>query len=137
MWWFLSRPFRKINWRLETVYDELLQGDFGIIPVEPETAVGPGLSVPWWMVSSENRLTLMMSLGLPVIASPVPAYEPIIESGRNGFVARTPEDWANMISQLRDPSIREAIGRAARAAVVHQYSMEEQARKLIASLDSL
>ena len=135
--WYFRRRFRKVHWRLESVYSELLSADVGIIPVEPEGAPVPGLRVPWWMVSSENRLTLMMAIGLPVIASPVPAYLPVIENGRNGFIAKDKREWKKCLQELRDTRLRETIGQAARASVILEYSKERQAEKLIRALESM
>lgn len=135
--WWIRRPFRKVNWTLETVYDTLVSADLGIIPVEPATELGPGLPVPWWKMSSENRLTLKMSVALPVIASPVPAYLPIIEHGLNGYIAHDREEFLDCLTKLRDPAKREAMGRNARETVLPRYSMEEQARQFIEVLDSL
>lgn len=135
--WLLARPFRKIEWNFDTVYEVMLASDIGIIPIDPDPTPASRLPVPSWQVRSENRLTLKMALGLPVIASPVPSYLPIIEHGRNGYIARTRDEWIRCFEELRDASKREAIGKAARECVLSRYSMQEQARKLIAVLDML
>ena len=79
---------------------------------------------------SSNKLTQLMSAGLPVIAGPLPAYVDIITPEVDGFIAQTEEDWLRAFAQLRDPAERERIGRAARARVEQAYSLEEQVRKL-------
>ena len=135
--WLAGRPFRKANWQLDTVYDHLINADVGIIPVNTDPSPTPGLPVATWQVRSENRLTLKMSLGLPVIASPVPSYIPVIEQGQTGYIANSRDEWLACFHELRDPARRESIGRAARRSVVHRFSIEAQAQRFLAVLDSL
>ena len=75
-----------------------------------------------------------MAMGLPVIASPVPAYKDIIVQGENGYLATTRDEWLACFEALRDPQRRSAVGRKARESVIHRYSKEEQALKLLAVL---
>ena len=136
---FLLHPrIRRVAWDASDVYRHLLQADIGIIPVDATGSwrtVVPG--VPGWMSKSENRLSLMMSVGLPVIATPIPAYEAVIDQGRNGFLARNLEEWMGALEVLRDPAARGRIGNAARATVHQRFSMERQAELLVAALHSI
>ena len=74
-------------WGAERVYQEMLNADVGIIPISTHLLDSYGELPPEWMRKSENRLTLKMSIGLPVIATPIPSYEAVIDHGRNGFLA--------------------------------------------------
>jgi len=58
-----------------------------------------------------NRLTLAMSLGIPVVASPIPSYELIVINGVNGFLARNKSEWKRFIESLYSPSKREEMGK--------------------------
>ncbi|MCA1379197.1 hypothetical protein, partial [Bradyrhizobium sp. IC4060] len=69
----MSQHIRRVPWHPGRVYEFMQNADVGIIPVEPSLDA-PDLPVPVWQVKSENRLTMKMSVGLPVVASPVPAY---------------------------------------------------------------
>lgn len=133
----VRRDLTKIQWNIETVYGLMAASDIGIIPVETSFNPQPDRSVSPWQVKSENRLTMKMAMGLPVIASPVPSYEKVIVQGENGYLARTREEWLACLEALRDPERRRAMGRRARESVIHRYSKEEQARKLIAVLRQL
>jgi glycosyltransferase involved in cell wall biosynthesis len=135
---FLMSPrIHCVPWSPERVRDYLGKSDIAIIPIDDaETTTEDGLP-PMWKRKSENRLTLKMSAGLPVITTPIPAYEPVIEHGVNGFFARSPAEWRACFEALRDPAARECVGMAARASVVDRYSMEEQSRRLIAVLCGL
>lgn len=127
---FLLDPrIRRRPWTPEGVYDELLASDLGILPIDTETQQRS------WRLKSANRLTLKMAIGLPVIATPIPAYEDIIESGVNGFLARSRADWLAALSQLRDPQLRQRIGRAGRESVLQAYGQALQAQRLIAVLE--
>jgi glycosyltransferase involved in cell wall biosynthesis len=78
-----------------------------------------------------------MSMGLPVVAAPVPSYTPVIKQGVNGFIAATRAQWLEYLDALRDPALRQQVGERAREAVVERYSKREQARRLISVLRSL
>ena len=118
-------------WDAEGVYRHLLAADVGIIPVETRREHDAPLSeVPGWMVKSENRLTMKMAVGLPVVATPIPAYLPVIDQGRNGFLASTRGEWLDCLQRLRDPERRREIGLAARASVISRYSKEAQAERM-------
>ncbi len=120
-----------VPWDPEGVYRELTQADIGVIPIETPADDPGGDASHSWKNKSENRLTLKMSIGLPVIATPIPSYEAVIEHGVNGFLARSARDWATCLSALRDPARRREMGLAARASVIERYSMQEQSARLI------
>lgn len=132
---FLTTPgIKRVAWDTTGVYEAMQQADIGIIPIETDTAQGALAS---WQVKSENRLTLKMAMGLPVIATPIPAYEPVIRQGQNGFLAHNKAEWLSYLSALRDPALRRSVGQQARQTALAAYSMERQAEKLIAVLRSL
>ncbi|MDO8264608.1 MAG: glycosyltransferase [Gallionella sp.] len=132
---FLANPhIQRVAWNAVGVYDAMRQADIGIIPIETDTAQG---ALDGWQVKSENRLTLKMAVGLPVIATPIPAYEPVVRQGRNSFLARNEAEWLSYLSALRDPVLRRSIGQQARQTALAEYSMERQAEKLLAVLRRL
>lgn len=134
---FLINPrIRCVAWNAASVYDHMRSADLGIIPVDDQPGADSA-EVQSWQVKSENRLSMKMGLGLPVIATPIPAYRPLVRQGENGFLADTPGQWMTCLETLRDPLVRERVGREARASVLQRYSREEQARLLIAVLASL
>lgn len=133
----IRRPFKKVAWSTQTAYAELLDADIGIIPVDMADDFLPNRDISYWQVKSENRLTMKMAMGLPVIASPVPSYLEVIRHGQNGFLATTPQAWLECLQLLRDPERRGEIGEQARNDVLEQYSIACQAEKLIAILRSV
>ena len=132
-----DRRIRCIRWSPERVYKAMETADIGIIPIDISRPAPPGKPTTNWKVKSENRLTMKMSAGLPVIATPIPAYEQIIEHGVNGFFARSRRDWHACLEQLRDPGLRRAMGARARLSVAGPYSMEAQAAALVGVLRGL
>lgn len=127
----LGRGIERVAWDPVDVYTRMLQADVGIIPIETLSATDPR---PAWMLKSENRLTMKMALGLPVIATPIPSYEPVVRPGVDALFARSPGEWLQHLQTLRDPVVRRTMGRAARESVLRRYSKEEQAHRLIAVL---
>jgi glycosyltransferase involved in cell wall biosynthesis len=130
-----DRRIRLIPWSEEGVYAHMCNADIGVIPVD-EAVNDTDPTDAFWRVKSENRLTMKMSIGLPVIASPIPAYMRIIRPGSNGFLAKTREDWLRCLELLRDPELRKTIGDEARGNVVSSFSKESQAKRVIRVLDS-
>lgn len=132
----LDRRIQCVPWTPDGAYAEMSRADIGIIPVETP-APSTDDPRPAWMVKSENRLTMKMSIGLPVVAVPVPAYQDVIEHGVTGYLASSPSDWLACLNALRDPGRRAEMGRAARASVAARYSMVRQSDKLLALLRSV
>ncbi|MDX1654280.1 MAG: glycosyltransferase [Candidatus Competibacteraceae bacterium] len=126
----LHPAIRRCPWSPMGVYKSLLRVDVGIIPIDTAQQGADGLPPPWRR-KSENRLTLLMALGLPVVATPIPAYEALIRQGENGFLARSRRDWRRTLGELRDPERRRIVGQAARQSVIEPYSQQAQARQLI------
>ena len=132
-----SRRIVTQPWTEVAACKALLNADIGVIPVDTSAQTGPNESPPDWMRKSENRLTLSMSMGLPVIASPVPSYLDVINQGVNGFIANTRSEWQQCLNALRDPDLRLCIGTEARATVAHRYSVAEQATALARVFNSI
>lgn len=130
----MARRIHRIPWTPDGVYDELLHADIGILPIDTPSSPSSAGAPPAWKIKSENRLTLKMSVGLPVIATPIPAYEPVVEQGVNAVLASTQREWIEALDRLRDPQERLRMGTAARAAVRNHYSMERQASLLMGVL---
>jgi glycosyltransferase involved in cell wall biosynthesis len=132
---FMAHPrISTTNWTEAYAYEALLRADIGVIAVD---TYDNRRQPPLWMRKSENRLTLKMALGLPVVASPVPAYLDVIEPGVTGFIARDPDDWRRCLEALRDPELRARMGVQARQAVQQRFSRHRQAQRLAELLDEL
>lgn len=131
----LFYDFKKKNWDINSVYSIMEKADIGIIPVDMCQDLIPHQDISYWQIKSENRLTMKMAIGLPVIASPVPSYKEVIVHGENGFLASSREEWLEYLEILRDPKIRLKIGQNARKSVLSRFSKENQGRKLVQVFD--
>ena len=125
---YTNRQIKTEAWSTKKVYGQLSVADIGIIPIDLNDADPADAA---WRVKSENRLTMKMAVGLPVIASPIPSYEPVIVQGKNGFLAHSRADWMSYLTALRDPKLRATIGESARQSVIDRFSMEKQAGDFI------
>jgi glycosyltransferase involved in cell wall biosynthesis len=68
-----------------------------------------------------------MALETPTVMSPVGVNTNIVEDGRNGFLAVSEDEWFEKLSRLVESrELRERVGRAARATVIREYSVESQ-----------
>ncbi len=124
-------------WDARRVYTNMLDADVGIIPIDAVMPADPQAGAPSWQVKSENRLSMKMCVGLPVVATPIPSYLPLVSQGSNAFLAGTRSQWMEYLDALRNPALRQKVGANARQSVLQRYSMQEQARLLIGVLNTL
>ena len=103
------------NTSLNNNWNNIIDCDIGIIP---------SLEKDWFMAKSNNKLTTLMALGMPVIAFPIPAYQEILCHGVNGLLAKSIAEWQNALDFLKDENNRKAIGNNARKDVVYKFSIE-------------
>ena len=101
------------RWTLETWLEDLQRADVVISP-QRETQGA----------KSNVKATQAMALGIPVIVTPIPAYQEAIREGVTGMFARTDVEWKNCLQDLAEQGRRQAMGQAARAAVKERYSIE-------------
>lgn len=81
---------------------------------------------------ANNKLTQFMSLGKPIIASPLQAYKEVIKNGWNGYLADNLEDWKKYLELLRDDeSLRKKVGENALRSVQDKYSVSKTVDKIL------
>jgi glycosyltransferase involved in cell wall biosynthesis len=94
-----NRAESTYQWNLNTYRENMAKCDIALCPQDH-----------WSFPAKSNvKVTAAMSLGLPVIASPLTSYEEIIVNGYNGFIAHSLEDWGNYLNRLKDKYLRELI----------------------------
>lgn len=65
-----------------------------------------------------------MSMGAATVMSPVGVNTEIVTHGENGFLARTDDEWVELLGRLvEDAPLRRRIGAAGRDTVVQRYSV--------------
>jgi glycosyltransferase involved in cell wall biosynthesis len=103
------------RWSSATEAAELAEGDIGInwLPDDGWSRGKCGLKVLQYMAA-----------GLPVVANPVGMNRRMVVHGQTGFLASTPQEWAEAIARLAaDPQLRREMGAAGRRLVEQQYSV--------------
>lgn len=119
-------------WETKKLIDILLQKiDIIVVPVETENSQMVNFA------KTSNRITLPMSLGIPVICSPIPAYKEIIEDGVNGFLCKTYDEYKEKISYLNDIDNRIKIGRHSIEDIKHKFSKEKIMRDILFNLGKI
>jgi glycosyltransferase involved in cell wall biosynthesis len=116
-------------WSEATEAEELAEADVGIswLPDHPWSRGKCGLKVLQYMAA-----------GLPVVANPVGMHTRLIDHGRTGFLAETPDQWAAAIGRLAaSPELRAEMGLAARQFVAEHYSVARWADFLPRLLEQL
>jgi hypothetical protein len=115
-------------WSLATCACDLAEGDIAVVPVEPGSNYNRR--------KPAGRVLLAMALGLPVVASAIPAYEEVIEQSKTGYIARSGHEWTTFIRQLADNSAhRKTIGLAARHFALNNYSEKKFAQRYRAVIE--
>jgi GT2 family glycosyltransferase len=105
-----------IRWQKDSWLSELAKADIVVCPQNVKTQPS----------KSNNRATQAMSLGKPVLASPLLSYKEAIEDGVTGFLCGTPEEWEKALRRLKDdPDLIHSMGERAREAVREKYSIGE------------
>jgi glycosyltransferase involved in cell wall biosynthesis len=108
-----DHPEASRRWSPEAVEQAMRESDLAVVPSEEN---------PKDLAKSNNRLTLFMGVGLPVVATPLPSYREVVTHGRDALLAREPEEWARALRDLRDPKIRRKLGAAARETAWSRFA---------------
>jgi glycosyltransferase involved in cell wall biosynthesis len=120
------------EWSSQTEAADLADCDVGISCLPDD---------PWSRGKCGLKVLQYMAAGLPVVANPVGTSPEMVIPGETGFLADTPEEWAEAIRLLAsDPELRHKLGTAGRRLVQQRYSVarwEEPFAAVIAGNDNL
>lgn len=120
--------FATRQWSEATVVRDILRCDIALLPI-PETS-------DWFALKSPNRLALMFSLAMPVVASPLPSYQAIAAHGVNVLFASSSEEMAAQLLELRAEDLRRRLGTNARASLGDRFRMERIGPQWLAAFTS-
>ena len=116
-------------WSLENEVEQLAAFDIGLMPMPDD---------PWTRGKGGYKLLQYMSMGLPVVTSPVGINRQIVEDGAVGYVASSSREWEDRLAELiEDSELRSTMGARGRARVEADYSLELSSRKLVQLLKDL
>jgi hypothetical protein len=119
-------PMVRKPWSYEEEIRDLHSLDIGIMPLTDD---------PWARGKCGFKLLQYMAVGLPVVCSPVGVNVDMVRDGVQGFLARTPEEWAEHLRRLAArPELREGMGAAGRRLVLERYSLHVWAPRLVSAL---
>lgn len=117
------------RWSSQTEAADLAQGDVGISWL-PEH--------PWSLGKCGLKVLQYMAAGLPVVANPIGIHRQLVVHGETGFLASTPEQWADAVARLAaSPELRAAMGRAGRRFVSQHYNAAHWAERFAGMLNRL
>lgn len=112
----LSDFFKFEEWSIETEAVSLNKIDIGIMPLlDDERSRG----------RCGYKAIQYMSLGIPVISSPVGGATEVVIDGVTGILATTPEEWEHAILKLiKSPELRNKYGNNGRKRVEEFYDTQ-------------
>jgi glycosyltransferase involved in cell wall biosynthesis len=117
-----------VPWRAETEVDELRALDIGLLPLPP---------TEWNKRKFFLKLVQYMALGIPAVCTPLGATTEVVEQGRTGFLADTPERWVESLERLAtDPRLRTEIGERAAEKAHREYTVQANAEKIVAAFQA-
>ncbi len=129
------RPFRdRIRYHPPVAWQEWLalqrQFDINLAPLE--------MGNPYCEAKSELKYTEAAIVGVPTIASRIPAFEFAIADGETGFLAGDEVEWMEKLEQLIvDAELRHRMGEAARNDVLMRYHPQVLGEQLQATITSV
>ena len=117
------------RWSKSTEAAELARGDIGINWLPDDS---------WSCGKCGLRVLQYMAAGLPVVANPVGMNRSMVLDGETGFLASTPQEWAEAIARLAaDPHLRHRMGEAGRRLVADRFSVGVWSSRLAAAVDAV
>jgi glycosyltransferase involved in cell wall biosynthesis len=116
-------------WSSEREIEQLSDIDIGIMPLPDDE---------WTKGKCGFKGLQYMAMQAPAVMSSVGVNTEIIQHGVNGFLARTDEEWFDILCQLIDSEVlRKKIGAAGRKTILEKYSVVANMDKYLSLLNSL
>ncbi len=122
-------PTLKKVWKLEEENGDLVSFDIGLMPLGDDL---------WSKGKCGLKIIQYLSVGIPVVCTPVGINSDIVKDGENGFWATTPQAWVDCLSTLiEDPALRAQMGRKGIETVEKGYSLRGTSEKFFGVLEDL
>jgi glycosyltransferase involved in cell wall biosynthesis len=116
-------------WKLEDENEDLVSFDIGLMPLQDDL---------WSKGKCGLKIIQYLSVGVPVVCTPVGINGDIVRDGRNGFWATSPAEWVDRLATLiGDPALRMKMGREGIETVEQGYSLTVTSEKFFQVLQSL
>ena len=102
-------------WSAESEAADLAECDIGVAWMRDDS---------WSLGKCGLKVLQYMAAGLPVVANPVGIHREMVIHGETGFIASTPQQWAEAVARLAaDPQLRNKLGAAGRYLAEKRYSV--------------
>lgn len=122
-------PIINKPWKLEEENDDLISFDIGLMPLNNDL---------WSRGKCGLKIVQYLSVGLPVVCTPVGINQDIIKHGENGFWATDEKEWIEHLSILiENPELRKKMGIQGIKTVQDGYSLEVNSKKYLQILKTL
>lgn len=116
-------PAVKKMWALEDENSDLQDIDIGLAPLPDHE---------WTKGKCATKLLQYLSVGIPVVCSPVGVHNEIIKEGINGLFAASLQEWTEKIDILiNNKSLRERMGLEGKKTVESDYSLKANIPKFV------
>jgi len=114
---------RFIKWSPSSEVRDLQEFDIGLAPL---------FNNQWTSGKCALKVCLYMSVGMPVVVSPIGHVNEIVEDGVDGFFANDDKEWYDKINMLvNNPDLRVQMGLSGRNKIEKQYSVSTNLAKYI------
>ncbi len=124
-----SLPLIKKPWRIEDENEDLISFDVGLMPLDDDL---------WSRGKCGLKIIQYLSVGVPVVCTPLGINRDIVKDGQNGFWATTPEAWVNRLAHLiKDRDLRKRMGLHGIETVEKGYSLAVTSEKFLKVLRNL
>ncbi|MCI5163824.1 MAG: glycosyltransferase [Candidatus Electrothrix sp. AX5] len=110
-------------WSQDIEVQAVQQMHIGIMPLQDSD---------WERGKCSFKMLLYMSIGLPVVVSPVGMNREILQKGRVGFGPRNHSEWMDALTSLAvSPELRKQMGSRGREVVEQYYSVKKIVPQLV------
>lgn len=121
---FASLPFS-----LAAEMENLRGMDIGIMPMPSDD---------WTRGKCGFKTIQYMAMGIPAVASPVGMACELVQQNRNGFLARTVDEWFQALHNLvQDAALRRRFAVEGRRTIERSYSLQVWAPRLVALFEEI
>jgi len=122
-------PTIKKPWKLEDENEDLISFDIGLMPLNEDL---------WSKGKCGLKIIQYLSVGVPVVCTPVGINSDIVKDGENGFWATNHEEWVERLSVLiQNPDLRYHMGLKGMETVEREYSLAVTSEKFFQVLQGL
>jgi glycosyltransferase involved in cell wall biosynthesis len=125
----LHLPVVKKVWKLEDENEDLISFDIGLMPLNDDL---------WSRGKCGLKIIQYLSVGVPVVCTPVGINSDIVKDGENGFWAMDHQEWVDRLSNLiQNPDLRLQMGSKGIETVEREYSLTVTSEKFFQVLQKL